>query len=588
MSNLPGDNEPRMEVRALLAIVLSMLVLTVYQYFFQPPPPPPLPAAEGQFDQVSPDPGPAEAASGAVPLDTTPPAASVEPPPAGAIGADTSVRTIVESRDYSAVVTNVGARLSSFVIPENATAGVPLDLVAASVADAGYLPLEIVTPGRPQLAARANAALFFQEGAVTGETERSTTAPVSLAYRWAEQDGWSIEKTLEFSASGFEVRLLLRAQAPDGGPVFVALGPGLDEPVTAGRRNAYLVRGAAVAVTGDVERLTPADLAEPVARQGLVEWAGVESGYFLSAFLPNQPVSLRLDHIDITPPEADEDQVPAEPLRARLALEVPPGGLEIPIYLGPKRYSVLGEHGHGLQTAIGFGMWGFVARPLLLLLNLIHGFVSNYGIAIILLTLVLRIALFPLNHKFMTSMRKMQKIQPQVQAIQNKYKGSKDLEKKQRMQQEMMALYKQEGVSPVGGCVPMLMQFPLLLAMYALLAVAIELRGAPFFGWIQDLSQHDPYFVLPLLMGGAMVAQSRMSPTPSGGNPTQAMMTKFMPIMFTALFLYAASGLVLYWFVNNLLGIVQQQFTNRHVDGRVSADKPAPKGKRRKKGKQDE
>jgi YidC/Oxa1 family membrane protein insertase len=235
--------------------------------------------------------------------------------------------------------------------------------------------------------------------------------------------------------------------------------------------------------------------------------------------------------------------------------------------------------GHSLDEAVDFGMWGFVSRPMLFVLNTIYSLVGNYGLAIILLTALLRLVFWPLNQKSMTSMRKTQKLQPKMAAIKGKYKGAKDTESRQKMNEEVMALYKREGVSPLGGCLPMLAQIPILFSFYALLSVALELRQAPFFFWVTDLSRHDPYLVLPLLMGGSMLAQQRLTPQASA-DPQQASMMKMMrlmPIFFTVMFLYVPSGLVLYWLTNNLLGISQQLFVNRSMDRELQAEKDARK-----------
>ena len=242
------------------------------------------------------------------------------------------------------------------------------------------------------------------------------------------------------------------------------------------------------------------------------------------------------------------------------------------------------QQGYDIDRAVDFGWLGVLARPLLALLVWIHSFVGNYGVAIILLTVLLRVVFLPLNHKSMVSMRRMQRLQPQMAAIRAKYKGSKELEQKQKMNEEVMALYKREGVSPFGGCLPMLAQLPILFSFYRLLSVAVELRQAPFVMWVQDLSDYDPYLVLPLLMGGSMLVQQRMTPSP-GADPMQARMFKFMPIIFTVLFLYVPSGLVLYWLVNNLLGITQQLYVNRKMDAELQAEKALPKAKKRQRGK---
>jgi len=223
----------------------------------------------------------------------------------------------------------------------------------------------------------------------------------------------------------------------------------------------------------------------------------------------------------------------------------------------------------------------WVAKYLFLALLWVHDNVAaNYGLAIILATVALRLVFFPLNQYSMVSMRKMQtdmqRIQPKINAIKTKYKKIKEAQARGKMNEEMMALYKKEGVNPMGGmsgCLPMLAQFPILIAFYNMLTVAVELRGAPFVGWISDLTLKDPFYVTPILMGGTMFLQQKMTTT-KAGDPMQQRMMMMMPVVFTVMFLNLPSGLVLYWFVNNLLGIGQQWLVNRHI-GRIEAAKKA-------------
>ena len=199
--------------------------------------------------------------------------------------------------------------------------------------------------------------------------------------------------------------------------------------------------------------------------------------------------------------------------------------------------------------------------PLLNALKWLYGYVGNYGLAIIVLTILINLAMFPLRHKSVVSMRKMQALQPQMKAIQDRYADLKVTDPaRQKMNTEIMNLYRERGVNPASGCVPMLLTMPVLFAFYSLLSQSIELRGAPFGLWIHDLSLHDPYYVTPLLMGVSMFWQQKITPTTA--DPAQQRMMMFMPLMFTAMFLLFPSGLVLYWFVSNLWAIGQQYFTN--------------------------
>ena len=206
--------------------------------------------------------------------------------------------------------------------------------------------------------------------------------------------------------------------------------------------------------------------------------------------------------------------------------------------------------------------FAWLVVPLLRGLKWVNGYVGNYGWSIIVLTMIINLAMFPLRHKSVVSMRKMQEIQPEVKAIQDRYAKLKMSDPaRQKMNVELMNLYRERGVNPASGCVPMLLTMPVLFAFYAMLSVAIELRGAPFIGWIKDLSAHDPWFVTPVLMGLTQFIQTRM--TPMGGDPMQQKMMQFMPLMFAGMMLYMPSGLVLYWTVSNVWTIGQQMITNR-------------------------
>jgi YidC/Oxa1 family membrane protein insertase len=482
-------------------------------------------------------------------------------------------------------MTNRGARIVNMILPgyRNDEGG-PLDLVNGPAATAGHLPFEWV--GRGNAAATTlNDALFtvtVQGGTGLG-SERTATAesPVIVRYEWADGAGITASKEITFPAAGNQVAV--RASASGAGDLFLGLGGGLDV-VPVGLRNAYLAENAIVLNGNGLEKWSAADLATPSLVEG-PRWVGVESHYFLGAFLLDGTTSTipraALSALDVVVPPlpGEEETEPVPHVLPMAAVAVEALGTPVPVYFGPKKYDELARQGHSLEQAVDFGIWGFISRPLLFVLNTIHSVVRNYGVAIILLTALLRLVFWPLNQKAMTSMRKTQKLQPQMTAIRAKYKGVKDLEKRQKMNEEVMELYKREGVSPLGGCLPMLAQIPILFSFYALLSVAIELRQAHFVFWITDLSRHDPYLVLPLLMGGSMLAQQRLTPQ-TAADPQQASMMRMMrlmPIFFTVMFLYVPSGLVLYWLVNNLLGIGQQLYVNRSMDRQLKAEKAAKK-----------
>jgi YidC/Oxa1 family membrane protein insertase len=577
-----------MESRALLAIVLSMAVLALYQYYFVSTPIDPVPqpgdsaSAPQSFD-------PQVDERGVVPGEAAPRDPAARAAAAGqtelALAGELQETLRIHAENYTATVTNVGGRLQGFVLNQyQSSARTPLDLVHAAAAAANDLPLGIETPSNPAVATTANGALYAMEarGGAGGDQERTARPgdPVVVVFRWADGRGTSVSKRIEFPAIGNQLRVQVEVVSPGSTDTYLTLGPGLDA-VAAGSYNAFLSEGALALVAEDMERWAPPEPAVDVS--GPVRWAGIESHYFLAAFLFDTPPQVRISTRLVSSLEPSDDPQTA---LASVGARVPPEGLVAGIYLGPKKFDYLQQQGYDIDRAVDFGWMGILARPLLALLVWIHSYVGNFGVAIILLTVLLRVVFLPLNHKAMVSMRRMQRLQPQMAAIRAKYKGSKELEQKQKMNEEVMALYKREGVSPFGGCLPMLAQLPILFSFYRLLSVAVELRQAPFVLWVQDLSDYDPYLVLPLLMGGSMLVQQRMTPSP-GADPMQARMFKFMPVIFTVLFLYVPSGLVLYWLVNNLLGITQQLYVNKKMDAELQAEKALPKrSKKGKRGKQ--
>lgn len=238
--------------------------------------------------------------------------------------------------------------------------------------------------------------------------------------------------------------------------------------------------------------------------------------------------------------------------------------LSLSVFFGAKDLEYLKKNKKELVELVNFGFFSFIAKPLLWILKGINGLVHNWGFSIIILTFLLRIALYPINHKQIVSMKKMQKIQPKIEAIRKKYKNAlKDMEERAKMNQEIMEAYKKEGINPLGGCLPLAVQIPILWAFYSMLTAAIELRNSPFIFWIKDLSSRDPYYITPILMGVAMLWQQKM--TPATGTGSQKFLMNMMPIFFTFLFLNFPSGVVLYWFMNTVLQIVQTYIYKWHT-----------------------
>lgn len=280
---------------------------------------------------------------------------------------------------------------------------------------------------------------------------------------------------------------------------------------------------------------------------GNISWVAVDNKYFVVALIPQHTFSTAV----VEKEGKERVAIGLEFVRESSSLSS-----RLQIYAGPKEINVLKSQGVYLERVIDYGWVGFLARPLLQFLKYFYRYLGNYGVAIILLTVLIKIVFFPLSHKSFKSMQSMQRIQPKIKEMQERYK-----EDRQRLNQEMIKIYREYKVNPLGGCLPMLLQIPVFFALYYVLQDAIELRHAPFFWWVRDLSEKDPYYIYPLLMGATMFIQQWM--TPQTGDPRQNQIMMFMPLVFTILFLNFPAGLVIYWLVNNVLTIGQQYATMR-------------------------
>jgi YidC/Oxa1 family membrane protein insertase len=308
-----------------------------------------------------------------------------------------------------------------------------------------------------------------------------------------------------------------------------------------------------VALIGsDVERLDVGKLEGERLLEGPLYWAGFETKYFLAALIPDRPEQARAriwkaeGRVVVSELSFPPGTVPAGAATSRT----------VRVYAGPKSIPELKRAGTGLEDSIAFGFFAVLAKPLLWILIFFERFVRNYGVAIILLTILVRLAFYPLASKQFRSMKEMQRLQPLIQELKEKYG-----EDREKLNQEMMQLYRTHKVNPLGGCLPILVQIPVFIALYQALLNSIELRQAPFIFWIRDLSAPDHTYITPILMTGSMFLQQKMSPPMA--DPAQQRIMMFMPLIFGFMFLNFPSGLVLYWLVNNLLSIAQQYWINR-------------------------
>ncbi|CAM2060329.1 Membrane protein insertase YidC [Desulfovibrionales bacterium] len=323
-----------------------------------------------------------------------------------------------------------------------------------------------------------------------------------------------------------------------------------------------LTRIAFLNATGSHEESSDDKLIKGLTDSNGVLWGGLSSNFFLLALTPPRSQSETIFKAQL------KDHIYQVTMDCNLGNLNPSAEAvgECDYYLGPKDTHILSDMPNNLDKAINLGVFKAVANPLLWLLHFFQRFVNNWGIAIILLTIVVKLVLYPLSYKSYKSMEQMKKLQPMLTKIRNKYKDDR-----QKMNEETMALYKTYKINPAGGCWPMLLQVPVFIGLYQALMNSIDLRHAAFITclpltnlvWLADLSVKDPFYITPIIMGATMFIQQKMTPT--SGDPTQAKVMLFMPIIFTFMFLGLPSGLVLYWLVSNILSIAQQHWMIRNV-----------------------
>ena len=566
-----------MERRTLIAVILSFAVLYIYQAFFVPAPVKPPATQITQSTAATPS---TPAAAGSTSATVVQPA----PPPVEAVISSPAEQDItVDTKTIKAVFTNRGGRLKHwFLRGYQDERGQPVDLVPSQIPADLPLPFSLrVEDGTTTQT--LNTALYRISGA-TGTTIDATQAPVSLVFEYQDVAGLNARKEFTLEPQSFVVTFSASVTQGDRAlNPFVQWGPGLgDGGATAGGGSFftgnYVQAPEAIVHNGDkVQRVAAANVAGQAVHQGNLRFAGVDDHYFIASLINPGQVSVEYRAFTLPAPgdETRQRQLVAHTSR----FPQPPNGLKY--YIGPKLFDELKSVDAEFVRAINFGIFAWLAVPFLSVLKWIYGYVGNYGWAIIFLTILMNIVIFPLRHKSVVSMRKMQQLQPQLKVIQDHYKDLKVTDPaRQKMNTEMMNLYREKGVNPASGCIPMLLTFPVLFAFYALLSQAIELRGAPFGLWIHDLSQHDPYYVTPLLMGATMFWQQRITPT--SADPTQQQVMMLMPVIFIAMFLRFPSGLAIYYFVNNLWAIGQQYFTNWLL-GPMNVHTPRPPAERRMK-----
>jgi YidC/Oxa1 family membrane protein insertase len=537
-----------MERRVLIAVLLSFLVLYGYQVLFPPPPTPDQKPVQASKSATAPNASAPETANPKTSLDAErAPAAGATP-----TSAVPSRDLVVDNADVHAVFTTRGAVLKSWQLKKyHDEHGQPFEMIAGHAPPDSPLPFSLATDD-PALSAKLAAALFT----VTSENGDQ------LQFDYTDESGVRAQKIFSIAPDKPYVINVSATVTAGGKPVATTLkwGPALGSGITAKSRTYNPPPQPIFYKDGKVSRIAPDKIGAQSVQEGVFGFAGVDDHYFLVAVVkPKDPIRVEYTPV-VVPVEGQPDGAHYVSWSARY----PSGAQGTAYFAGPKDFDVLAKVDRDLVRAIDFGMFAWLVVPLLRSLKWINIYVGNYGWSLILLTVIINLAMFPLRHKSVVSMRKMQEVQPEVKAIQDRYAKLKVTDPaRSKMNQELMALYKERGVNPASGCVPMLLTLPVLFAFYSMLSVAIELRGAPFIGQIHDLSAHDPLFIWPVVMGVTMFIQQKM--TPSTADPMQQKMMMIMPVMMTGMFLWAASGLVIYWTVSNVWGIGQQMITNRLI-----------------------
>jgi YidC/Oxa1 family membrane protein insertase len=537
-----------MEKRLLLAAGLSLAVLILWELVV--PRPKPAPAVPGSGKTAPAAAEVAAAASAPAPVAVAPPVSSAAPP----VSASDQTSTVIENGSLRLTLDNRGGLITSAILSKyQDEQKQPLELVRQLPAPATR-PLALEFPGHPDLTARAASALY----AVEKLSDRGARLRFS--------DG-QFEATKEIRlGDGYLFHVAVSVVGP---PYRMTIGSGLRNPAENEIANRYVMPASVVAAS--VSGLQTIRVEKLEKQEKGIQWAvpatgfaGIEDNYFLLAFLPG-----RATEVDVVPVVTkDAAGKPTSTVSAALSAS---GALSARAYFGPKDVEILESLHAGLDRTVDFGWYGILARPLLWLLKRTYTWVGNYGLAILLVTLLIRIALFPLMHKSYASMKKMQKLAPKMNAIKDKYKKAKtDAAQRAKMNQELMTLYQAEGYNPMSGCLPIVLQLPILVAFYNVLSRSIELRHAPFALWIKDLSAVDHTYVLLILMIVSMYVQQAMTPTTV--DPAQKKIFMAMPLLWGFFLKDMPSGLVLYWLFSNILTILQQVLINKIVKD----DEPVP------------
>ena len=551
------------QIRAIVFILLALLILFTWGHFFKPPAPAPAPtgAATSQSG-TSPAPSGQPAAEN---LRASAAAAEKKLASAAAIQAAEEKTIVVESPLYRVEFSNRGGVVRSWKLKKYLTDQKPprpLDLVNADAAKQLGWPFSLVLTDK-QLEAQVNSGLYEVTPAATGASG-DLQAPADVTFHWSDGHA-DVVKKLSFTPD-YELTVEC-AVTVDGKAIPAAIawrgGFGDKEVYNAAQLVTVFYKQNDKLNLLQYKKLgVPGNQAEPAVQSGPLEYLGVEDQFFTATFIPDG-TNLSLWHWMQNHDVLVEGKTVGEPEAEMAAGTTEPAPLKARVYVGPKDLTLLSKMKPPLEDLVQFGWTGIIAKPIFEILKWIYRFVPNYGWAIVILTLIINMAIFPLKMKSWRSMQKMQKVAPEVRQIQDRYKKySMSDPRKKKMNEEVMAVYSREGINPMGSCIPMLFQMPIWWALWRVLNGAIELRHAPWIGWIHDLSAKDPYYILPIAMTITMYLTTKMTPQTTA-DPSQQKMMQFMPLFMGVIFFRLSSGLNLYMFTSNLVGMAQQYYLNR-------------------------
>jgi YidC/Oxa1 family membrane protein insertase len=544
------------QVRLIIAIAASILVFVVWEFFFADKQIAPITEQKAAIEHSVKDSNSVQSAS------EISEKKSISAPNAENLKPAKLIR--VETPLYSAVLSEKGAVLKSFIL-KNYKETIKKDSAFKELIPQDTYMENLKISFKDGSISELNDAVFLADTQLN--SINAVYDPKSLSFYFKSSDGITIKKEYVFSPDTYIVDIITTIQNKSDKLIKDELILSLFGKVS--EKRSYDFEGPSGFINGEENEVKIKSLDKQNLFLGNIKWIALQDIYFITSIINenNESASMRIFNSN----NIVENQY-ISPIAA-----IAPGQIKEfknKIYFGPKSITILEKTGYDLNRAVDFGMFDFIAKPCVKFMNFIYGIIPNYGVAIIILTILIKILFWPLGAKSYKSMNEMKKVQPLMAEIRAKYKDDK-----QKINAEVMKLYKTYKINPLSGCLPMIVQLPIFFALYRMLYGVIELRHAPFFGWITDLSAPDRLFnfgfsipfmqppygipVFTIIMGASMFVQQRMSPPP--GDPSQAKIMLFMPIVFTFIFINFSSGLVLYWLVNNVFSIAQQHYTNKRL-----------------------